>query len=378
MILRKPYAFLIKYFRVIHLFICLLIIFLITKTNNILNFFKGYMSNDIFDVNVSDYFNFLIYLSLTLIIGLVITMIILMRKKNKPLLFYILTVIGYTVLLVGFIYTESIISSLQYNYLERESLVIARDISRFMLIGEWLFLIPYVIRTLGFDIKKFDFKKDLQELEVDVSDNEEFELVSPIDINKVGQLGRKKLRELKYYYLENKIFVLIILSVIVLILGYNIVTNIDISFNPTYDEKEVIELDDFYTLRIEDSYITNKDVNGNVIGTGEKQFLIVKFTINSNYNGKFSLETNKFLVTYKDETFIANRNYYKYFTNYGIGYKTQEFSLGDEKSYILVYIIPNEYTDKKLKLEYNYRYDYSGKKPKMLKKKVKLEPEFVN
>lgn len=376
MILRKPYAFLIKYFRLIHLFICLLMIFLISKTNNVLTFFKDYMNNDIFKVNVSEYINILTYLSLVLIIGLVITMIVLMKKKNKPVLLYVMTVICYVLLFAGIIYSEGVISKLQYNFLGREQLVLVRDINRFMLIGEWLFLIPFVIRTLGFDIKKFDFKKDLQELEIEVTDNEEFELLSPIDIDDINKKGRKKLRELKYYYIENKFFILIILAIFIVFVSFKVITNIDIDFNSSFKEKEVIKLDDFYTFKVEDSYITNKDYNNKEINIGDKSFLIVKFTVNSKYNGKFTLDTNKFFVTYKDEKFIANRTYYKYFSNYGAGYKNQEFLLGDTKTYILVYLIPNKYKDKKLKLEYNYRYDYSNNKAKMIKKKVKLEPEY--
>ena len=47
MILRKPYAFLIKHFKLIHLIISALIAFLIARTNKILVFFKDYMNNRI-------------------------------------------------------------------------------------------------------------------------------------------------------------------------------------------------------------------------------------------------------------------------------------------------------------------------------------------
>ena len=378
MILRKPYAFLIKYFKLIHLFISLLIVFLISKTNNIFNFFKDYINDDIFEINVSDYVNFFVYLSLILIILLVSVIVLLMRKKDKPLLFYILTIVLYSVLFACFAYVGSIISELEFNLLDRKTISFARDITRFMLIGQWIFLIPYVIRTLGFDIKKFDFKKDLQELNITDEDNEEFELVAPVDMNKVEQVTRRRIRELKYYYIENKAFILIILGIVILVTGFLIFNSIDFNSFKRYNENEVIELDNFYTLEFEDSYITTKDDNGKLVAVDNNSYLIVKFTVNSKYNGQFTLDTNKFIVKIRDNEFIASRTYYDYFDSYGIGYKNQKISLNDNKTYILVYYIPNEFLNKKIQLEYNYRYDYSKKDVKMIKKVVNLEPEIKN
>lgn len=376
MILRKPYAFLIKYFNLIHMFISILIIYLISKTNSILNFFKAYIRDDIFEVHVSEYVNVLIYLFLIVIIGLVTTMIILMRKKNKPLLIYIITVVFYCILFIGFSYCGSVISKLEYNLLDRKSISLVRDISRFMLIGQWLCLIPYVIRTFGFDIKKFDFKRDLHELEILDEDNEEFELVTPINMNKVEQFSRRRLRELKYYYIENKIFVLIFLTIIIAISIISVFNAIDFDSFKRYDEKEIIKLDNFYTLSIDDSYITTKNDSGDVIAVNDTFYLIVKFTVNSKYNGQFSLDTSKFIININDNEFLASRTYYNYFKSYGIGYKNQKFSLNDNKSYILVYNIPNKYKEKDMELEYNYKYDNSEKDSKMIKKIVKLEPEM--
>ena len=74
---------------------------------------------------------------------------------------------------------------------------------------------------------------------------------------------------------------------------------------------------------------------------------------------------------------MPTKQYYNYFTNYGIGYKSQKISLNDEKTFILVYEIPNKYKESKKNLEYNYRYDYSGNSQKMIKKIFKLSPSIV-
>ena len=45
MIIKKPYAFLIKHFRLIHLIISSLLIFLVYKTHSVYKFFNDYVHN---------------------------------------------------------------------------------------------------------------------------------------------------------------------------------------------------------------------------------------------------------------------------------------------------------------------------------------------
>lgn len=374
MILRKPYAFLIKHFKLIHAFICLLLIFLVTKSTTLLNFFSDYTVATS-QIQSTNYVNFLMYFAIIIVIAISFTMIILMRKKDKPILFYILTIIAYSLVFIGFAYDSSVIATLEKATLDRQTINLVRDINRFLVIGQYIILIPYIVRTLGFDIKKFDFKKDMKELDIEVSDNEEFEFTTGIDSEKLKTKLRRRVRELKYYYLENKIFILIIVIPILIITGYNLISKIDI--NVKYKEMDEIKLDNYYTLKITDSYITNKDNNNKEIKLDDTTFLILKFTVTSTYNGTFTLDTNKFIVKIKGNNYIPVKQYYKSLSNYGIGYKEQKITANATKDYILVYNIPNNYIDKKMTLEYSYRYDYSAKNPKMIKKVVKLTPELV-
>lgn len=374
MILRKPYAFLIKHFKLIHLIVTLLLIFIIGKTSSIINFFKDYVNDDVLKINASSYVNNVIYFVLSLIILLSIIIIILLRKKDKPILFYIVSIVLCIVLMFGFYYEGSIITELEFGLLDRKTINFARDIVKFMIFAEVTLLIPYVIRTLGFDIRKFDFKKDLQELNITLEDNEEFELLSPFNINKLGVKTRRNLRELKYYYFENKLFILIILGCILLFSGLILYNKIDFNSLKKYGENEIIKFDNLYTLKIDDSYITNKNDSGKIISVNNKFYLILKFVVTSNNKNDFNLDINNFIVKIKDDEFLPSKNYYTYFESYGLGYKGQKFSYGDTKTFILVYNIPGEYKEKNMLLEYNFMYN----KGKMIKKKVKLSPEIVN
>ena len=62
MILRRPYAFLIKHFRLIHLILFVLFGYITYKANNMLSFFKEYISNNgniVF--NSSEYISYYIF-----------------------------------------------------------------------------------------------------------------------------------------------------------------------------------------------------------------------------------------------------------------------------------------------------------------------------
>jgi len=64
MILRRPYAFLIKYFRLIHLVLFGLFGYVTYKANNILSFFKDYISNNgNFVIDSSEYISYFIFVS---------------------------------------------------------------------------------------------------------------------------------------------------------------------------------------------------------------------------------------------------------------------------------------------------------------------------
>jgi len=137
-------------------------------------------------------------------------------------------------------------------------------------------------------------------------------------------------------------------------------------------------LDRNYTLSIDDSYIITKDDKGVNISVRDNTFVVVKFTVKSMYPENFNLDINKFVLKVSNNFYVPDRSYYDYFKSYGVGYKNQKFSLNDKKTFILVYVLPNKYKKKSMKLEYNYGYDYRGNEPKMIKKVIKLKPEIIN
>ena len=93
-----------------------------------------------------------------------------------------------------------------------------RDISLIAFIIQIIFSILFLVRTLGFDIKKFHFGEDLESLEIDVTDNEEIELISGIDTDKVLRNFEMQKENWKVFFIENKTIIIMILFLALVII----------------------------------------------------------------------------------------------------------------------------------------------------------------
>ena len=93
MILRRPYAFLVKHFKIIHTILLLGSMFLIYKTYNLVTFFGSYIRDNAVVNGVNNlstkyvtYPMIIVTLILILMNG---TIIYLLRYKNKPIKLYL-------------------------------------------------------------------------------------------------------------------------------------------------------------------------------------------------------------------------------------------------------------------------------------------------
>ena len=207
MILRRPYALLIKYFKVIHLVVCALIGYLIYRTSGVLDFFNNYASTVESVVGQTTIRSLLNGVSIVLplfIVAISLVIIYLMRYKKKPVLFYIITIISYLFTTGVFYFTNGVLNDMYIQVVDIRVALLARDLITAVMIIEWLTLIIFAIRATGFDIKKFNFVQDLEDLNIDEKDREEFEINIEIDTDKLKRGWNRRLRHGKYVYKENK------------------------------------------------------------------------------------------------------------------------------------------------------------------------------
>ena len=345
MILRRPYAFLIKHFKFIHIVLFALLLYVITRANNMLTFFKNYISaNSNIEVISSNYFSYNIIISILFIIIFSLIVYLLMRYKKKPRTLYILIIIVSLLSLVSFIYLYRQIRVLEVSSISAREIRLLRDISRFNFWGLLVITIPVAIRALGFDIKKFNFSKDIADLKLEKEDNEEVEVNVELNSESIKRGGRKLKRELKYYYVENKFFINIILGVVLLILVLIYPFNRYV-INRNLNENEILKTD-YFNIKIKNSYISErKSVSKN------NSYLILKVDLKANINN-YILSLDNLVLEGKNNTYIPSLKYYNYFRDLGIGYYQEKIDTTNYKEYLLIYNINNEDKDNKLTLKY--------------------------
>lgn len=345
MILKRPYAFLIKHFRLIHLILFTLFAFITYNANTILSFFKEYITNNgNMEVISSSYINTFIYIIPLIVIGLALLIYYLMKYKDKPRLFYIMIIIIITLCTGIYIYLYLCIKSLETAVVSARVVRLYRDIARTNFYVLFISCIPLLIRGLGFDIKKFNFTKDLKELNLSKEDSDEVEVSIDMSSNGLKRTGRKTFRELKYYYAENKLIINIILIVtifiLILIFPFNkYVVNRDLN------EGELLGTN-YFNIKVNNSYITSRKRI-----TKNNSYVILKVSVIGK-TSKYSLDLDDFVLEGESNKYIPSQKYYLYFTDIGVGYKNATLDTENYKDYIFIYNINNTDKDDTFYLRY--------------------------
>ncbi len=346
MIIKKPYAFLIKHFRLVHGLLFGLLLFLTLKTINIYTFFSGYVSNHTY-LNQTGLASLYVTIPMFLlaILAALITFVIyyILSVKNKSDKVYLFIILDCILLFIFFIYMYNVFTGLESKSLETESVRVLRDISLLVVFPQIILLFITFSRTLGFNIKQFDFKKDLEELEIDVSDSEEVEVTFGLDTYKVMRFIRKSLRLTKYFMLENKIFVITMASL--LILGVSIYSFSTLSkYQESYEQAENLEISSL-TFNVKNSYITNVDMSNNIINNS-KHYVLVDIYVKNKYSSEYALTRETFSLVINNQMILPTFSVKEQFKDIGEVFAPVELKALEEKNYIIVFEIDSENIEK--------------------------------
>ena len=335
MILRKPYAFLIKYFKIIHIIMFGMFVYFVFALRKIHTFFVGYVKTGNFTYlndMARNYISPILFIFAILIAISAILIFLLMRKKQKPVLFYRILIVYSIFLLVALTFYTSFFVSLSNTTYAPLNVVIYRDIIAFLYYINYLFVGFTFIRGFGFDIKKFSFDRDKKELNLNEEDNEEFEVGLQLDKeNVVAYLNREK-RELKYYIKENAL-ILTIIGIVLLVITSMYLYNYFFVTNKVYKQSDdIIENDVKY--HVNNVYITRHDKYGSFISS---DYTFVITDINIHNLDKTTLDKENFRIQVGNNYYYPVYNYYSSFDDLGEGYTNKTLKENTNKDYILVF-----------------------------------------
>ena len=371
MVIKKPYAFLIKHFRLIHGLLFVMLLFLTFKTISIYSFFSDYASTHTYlnQLNLaSNYITPLMFVIgvAALLVLFVIFFILSMKEKSNRI--YLAGILYYIVLLIFYIYIRSVFQGLQEASLDYETVRFFRDISLIILLPQIVFLFIIFGRTLGFNLKQFEFKKDLEELEIDVSDNEEVELTLGNDTYKIARTFRKFIRLSKYFLIENRLFVIAVSSLFILGISVFVYSKISV-YQETYSTGEIIAVNTL-SFKVGDSFITNDNTNNNI-------YVVVNVNVKNNSTTKMALTRETFRLKVNNQLLIPEFGIASNFTDLGTAFEPTNINSKQEKDYILLFKIDKKTIEEEYLFKIkNLSYDRNGKATYY--KDVIIKPENLN
>ena len=351
MILRKPYAFLIKHFKLIHIILTLLLSYIFYKSMNLLTFFNEYISANqmtIISGGEAYLFNGFIFLALILSILIAIIIAVLMFNKKKPLLYYFSLIIGYLILFIFLLYTKGQVHTLEQELIDIRIISMIRDVLIAVVVIQFFFIIISLIRGVGFDVKKFNFKEDLEELDINEEDREEIEVAIKFDLESYKTIVKRKFRYLKYNLIENKMLIIILIFILISIIG-GIIFYGRFNKNKVYSQGTYIN-PLYYSLTIKDAYLTQRDYQGNVIDKN-KTFVILNTNVRKTTTSNKTLYVARMAINVDNYRIYPTTDYVGSFRDIGYEYNSYELS-SQYTSYILVYEIPKQFLNKKMFFEY--------------------------
>lgn len=373
MILKKPYGLMIKHFRIIHLILTVFAIYVMSASKTTVSFFRDYVANDykasVVEHMANMYINPFIYVILFLMFVILVGLIVLLRYKEKPYMFYLYTIIYYAFFFIMLLVAANLLTGLEKEVWVARNARIYSDISLFVYLPQIIFIVVLLTRTLGFDVKKFDFQKDIAELELSDTDSEEVEINLGFETYKAERTIRRFIRETTYYAKENKLIILCALAFLTVIFGYVFIKNYEVT-KFTYRQNKKFDYNGF-TIKVEDSMITNLDASGDIID--DNYYCVLRVTLTNNNLDSRIFDYSNFLLYRGSHRFSPQLSIGNKFIDYAEDYHGQKIAPSATKTYVFAYKIDKTKANYKIMI-----YKGLSKKYKSKTIIVKLNPLIIN
>lgn len=357
MVLRKPYAFFIKHFKLFHLFLSVFFVYSLFRMTGVISFINTYSNSGATLITMNDVksvFNNLDFIIPIIMLALCLLLLTVMSLKKKPNKFYMFATITSVVLLIVNIYGYVTLKQLTVDWLEIVRIDTLADIYIFVMIACMVSCAISISRAIGFNISRFDFNNDILQFDLSEEDNAEFEVVVDFDVNDLKRNAQKKVRYFRYFLKENRSIIIWTSAVIVVSLGlYGI-------FNFLKYNKHVIKTSAFssktyngFNININNAYIIDNDLKGNKLNDN-KHLVVVDVTLTNNgYKEEKQFLTGTVNINAGNDNYYTTKKYDSVITDLGKMYNDEKIRPNTKQtSYalrrLLVFEVPENHLNSKI------------------------------
>ena len=361
MILRKPYAAFIKYFKLLHAIMAAFIVFILLGSIRLYNFFRIYFidyRSITSGLETSGYLNVINYLFVILALILTIVLLSVMVYKKKPKLLYIYSVIMFVLILILYRFTSSSFRTIGTTVLDIRLAKAFRDFYLIAILLEMASLSLVVVRATGFDIKQFDFVSDLQRLDISEKDSEEIEVALEFDKDEVKRNFKNRLRNINYVYVEHKFIINILLVLLISTISITVYLRVS-AYTARYSVGETFSASSV-TLNVKDAYIVNSAADGTKLvetdGENAGAIVLVRFQVKG-YANQQTFNTGVVTLNIDKFSYAQNVKHASILTDLGAAYINQKLT-SEFQTYTLAFEVPDKLVNKKMYLKINDNNSY--------------------
>lgn len=375
MIIRNPYGFIAKHFKLINVILIALMLYLLLQLGDVVGFFNDYIANGYStpETSFSDkYITGLMYgaTAIIMIANIVLYIVFASKKKNNNI--YLINVLYCIVLFVAMALFHSSMSSIEKDSLDPTFANFVRDCALISNLPMYILILFNASRAIGFNFRTFRFDNN-SDLKIKEEDDDEIELKVGTGDTSLKKVLVHLIRELRYYVLENKFVFMCIGAVFLIFFGYNFYKEFQI-YNKRVSINTPFNLDKF-TLSLKESYISDVDYRGATIESG-KYYLAIRMGIKNNAEDTI-ISNSSFRLYIGDEILYPSYDRSSRFLDIGEPYHGELIRKDEEHDYVFVY----ELDKNQVKSSYQLRIlnDLTEKNGKLLKsyKKLTIRPQNI-
>lgn len=343
MILRKPYAFFIKHFKIFHIILASLVVFSLIRITGVVSFINNYMESNSGVITKTDFHkvygmvDFIVPI-LTLMFNLLL--LIVMGMKKKPNKFYAFATLITIILLSVNIYGYFTVKKLITVWLDVNQVNTLGDIYIFVLFALVAEAAVAVSRAIGFNVSRFDFNNDILELELSEKDNEEFEIMVDFDVNDLKRSAQKRLRYFRYFIKGNKKTIMWSFAFLVGFIG------IFLAFSVYKNKKNTVGIGRYrnninsFNIVYNNSYIVDADSNGNKI-KDNIHLLVLDVTLSNNDKKRDrQFLTGTIGINIGDDNYTVTKKYRNIVKDLGVMYSDETIKSMKSSRRLLVFEVP--------------------------------------
>lgn len=383
MVLRKPYKFFIKYFRLFHLILATMVVYSLIRISHVISFINKFTNSDYALKTITvDEFNSL-YNIVDIIIPiftilLSIILLVVMTIKKKPNKFYAYSTLTSIALFAMTLHGRSTMLDLTTTWLSRGRLESIVDLYVFVIIACAALVAISLARAIGFNISRFDFNSDLLQFELSEEDNAEFEVALNFDVIEIKRNMQKRQRYFKYFLKENKSTIVWSIAIIVGFVGlYGLYTF----------SKNRIKSQPITTLSmvgdvgfiVNETYIIDKSPNGKEI-PDNLNLVVLDVTLKNSSKRILKLNPGLLSLTIGEDVYGRKLTYGNYVSDLGTVFYNEDIRGQSEEKKLFVFAVPKNNISNKMYLGIsNYgNLTYYKLKPTRIETKDKVVKAKLN